>query len=335
MNIVRTTFVGLCHRSCSSEKIRTYNYMKKTFLLSLFLLPFDIASAELSFKEGNGGVASVEAGSVYTAENSIYSEYNVSGKGGVFYVEKNAQLALSGTLGFLDNYHNAEVEEGIPYGDTNDVYLEDGATLTATATIESELYVEEVGGIYYSIYRNGGDAMSFSGFSISSSTVSGSVTGADISVEGAASFNDLSLTSTIIWAESGSASGITLDAASSLNGAVLLSGNNAVILEGWESWQLADVTLADGASLVFTLTPEQLESMGNELTITLGALSLQGEATFAVANDGLQVTGYSVEVDAGGNKSVVVTVAAVPEPTTATLSLLALAALAARRRRRA
>lgn len=302
--------------------------MKKTFLLSLFLLPFGIASAELKY--GNGGVASVEAGSVCTAENSIYSEYNVSGKGGVFYVEKNAQLALSGTLVFSDNYHNAEVKEGIPYGDANDVYLEDGATLTATATIESELYVEEVGGIYYSICRNGGDAMSFSGFSISSSTVSGSVTGADISVEGAASFNDLSLTSTIIRAESGSASGIKLDAASCLTGNVVLNGSNKLALSGdSDSWQLDGATLGADSSLVLTLSSDWL-SNDEAFTILLGGLSAEAGAEIISDHEGLAVIGVEQDEEAGGVK---VTFKAVPEPTTVTLSLLGVLAFARRRRR--
>ncbi len=316
--------------------------MKKTLVMMLALAS-GVAYAE--YKDGNGGAQIVSAGTSIAVDSPTYSEYHVSGKGGVFYVENGGELSLTGAIDFTENYQDETIDEG-SYAGTgikSDVYLEDGAKLNISAQISGDgnMQVDTESGVYWQI--EGGV---LNGVSMTSDSFSGSVADSFVSIEildnsatPALTLANVTLENCFVLVDpavSVAASGLTLDAWSSLNslGGILLGGNNAITLEGLESLQLDGVTLGDGAALALTLTGEQLgEVTGGPVTVEFTGLSLEGEADFTVTCEGvdaLQVSGYSV-TDVG----VSVTLSTVvPEPTTATLSLLALAALAARRRRR-
>lgn len=299
-----------------------------------------------AYKDGNGGAQIVSAGTSIAVDSPTYSEYHVSGKGGVFYVENGAELNLTGAIDFNENYQDETIEDG-SYAGTgiySDVYLEDGAKLNISAQISGDgnMQVDTEAGVYWQI--EGGV---LNGVSMTSDSFSGSVADSFVSIEildysatPALTLANVTLENSFVLVDpavSVAASGLTLDAWSSLNslgGNILLGGSNAITLEGLKSLQLDGVTLGDGAALALTLTGEQLgEVTGAPVTVEFTGLSLEGEADFTVTCEGvdaLQVSGYSV-TDIG----VSVTLSTVvPEPTTATLSLLALAALAARRRRR-
>ncbi len=316
--------------------------MKKTLIL-LLALASGVAYAE--YKDGNGGAQIVSAGTSIAVDSPTYSEYHVSGKGGVFYVENGATLNLTGAVDFSENYQDETIEDG-SYAGTgiySDVYLQNGAKLNISAQIsgDANMYIDTESGAYWWIDGGVLDSVSMSG-----NTFSGSVADSFVSIEildytatPALTLSNVSLSnSTMMFdpAVSVSASGLALDASSyfySFGGDVLLSGSNTMTLEGLKSYQLDGVTLGEGAALALTLTQEQLEELTDStVTIELVGLSLEGDAAFTAISEGadsLQILGYTTT---DGGVSVTVSTV-VPEPTTATLSLLALAALAARRRR--
>ncbi len=307
----------------------------------LALVP-GVACAE-SYKDGNGGRQVVTSGESVTVENPTYSEYHVSGKGGVFYVESGAELNLTGAVDFSENYQDEEVAEGVFYKFLNDVYLENGAKLNISAEIagDANMHIDTESGAYWWI-----DGGVLEGVSMTSNTFSGCVADSFVSIENlddtatpSLTLEDVSLINSQILIDptvSVSASNLTLDASSYFNsfgGYVLLGGSNSMELEGLESYQLDGVTLGEGAALSFTLSAESLEALADStVTVNFYGLSLEGEATFTAMSDeaaSLQIVSYTTT-----DEGVSVTLSTiVPEPTTATLSFLALAALVARRRR--
>lgn len=296
---------------------------------------------ETSADKSNGGVYYLEAGETKSFADTEFSNNYAVGKGGAIFAEGGAQIELSGEMRFVDNCHNARVEDGFWYGDDNDIYLSSGEKgeahirVTESAGL-NRLYVESDSGVKFRMYAYDG-AFSMSDAVIGCSSLSGTYEGGEIILDMdyelesvAASLNAVTLVGSDIFVNYGvvtTASGISLDAASTLTGdVVLVGGGNSLTLNDKISYQLSGVTLKDG-SLALTLTDEQLQAAVDELRIELGELSIEGEVAFTAANSGCRVTGYTA-----GEDGVVVTIA-VPEPATATLSLLALAALAARRRR--
>lgn len=300
---------------------------------------------ENQYKPGNGYYI-VEDGETCKVKGCSFSDFIVSGNGGVFYVTENSTLELSGNNNFSDNYAWDLLEEGSPTGDgvRSDVYLDVGSTLTATATTVNELYVWTASNVRFEIY--GGASVELTDVTIGASSVSGTFTGIDISIieseagdNPAVELSNMVLTNSLIFVDDSvttTASGMELDAESSLTGNVVLNGNNKLALNlinsgDSDSWQLDGATLGADSSLVLTLSSDWL-SNDEAFTILLGGLSAEEGAVITSAHEGLAVIGVEQDEEAGGVK---VTFKAVPEPTTVTLSLLGVLVFTGRRRRRA
>ena len=198
--------------------------------------------------------------------------------------------------------------------------------------------------VRFEIY--GGASVELTDVTIGASSVSGTFTGIDISIieseagdNPAVELSNMVLTNSLIFVDDSvttTASGMELDAESSLTGNVVLNGNNKLALNlinsgDSDSWQLDGATLGADSSLVLTLSSDWL-SNDEAFTILLGGLSAEEGAVITSAHEGLAVIGVEQDEEAGGVK---VTFKAVPEPTTVTLSLLGVLVFTGRRRRRA
>lgn len=299
---------------------------------------------EHQYKDGDGFYV-VKGGETCKVEGCSFSDVFVTGRGGVFYVTENSTLELSGNNNFSKNYAWDLLEEGSPSGDgvRSDVYLDVGSTLTATATTVNELFVWTASDVGFEIY--GGDSVELTDVTIGASSVSGTFTGIDINIVSEAGGNpavelsNMVLTESLIFVDDSvttTASGMELDAESSLTGNVVLNGNNKLALNlinsvDSDSSQLDGATLGADSSLVLTLSSDWL-SNDEAFTILLRGLSAEEGAEIISAHEGLAVIGVEQDEEAGGVK---VTFKAVPEPMTVTLSLLGVLAFAGRRRRRA
>lgn len=323
--------------------------MKKSLLflalLSGMACAKDYVGVELEpqYKDGDGFHV-VTGGETCRVVGCSFSDVYVAGKGGVFYVTENSTLELSGHNNFSENYAGASLKDGaLDNGVRSDVYLDGGSTLTATATTVNELFVWTASDVGFEIY--GGDSVELTDVTIGASSVSGTFTGIDINIVSEAGGNpavelsNMVLTESLIFVDDSvttTASGMELDAESSLTGNVVLNGNNKLALNlpnsgDSDSWQLDGATLGAGSSLVLTLSSDWL-SNDEAFTILLGGLSAEEGAVITSAHEGLAVIGVEQDEEAGGVK---VTFKAVPEPTTVTLSLLGVLAFTGRRRRRA
>lgn len=325
--------------------------MKKSLLflalLSGMACAEDYVGVELEHQYKNGdGFYVVKGGETCKVEGCSFSDVFVTGRGGVFYVTENSTLELRGYNNFSYNYAWDWLDEGSPAGEgeRSDVYLDNGSTLTATATTVNELHVWTASNVRFEIY--GGDSVELTDVTIGASSVSGTFTGIDINIiEGEAGGNpavelsNMVLTESLIFVDDSvttTASGMELDAESSLTGNVVLNGNNKLALNlinsvDSDSSQLDGATLGADSSLVLTLSSDWL-SNDEAFTILLRGLSAEEGAVITSAHEGLAVIGVEQDEEAGGVK---VTFKAVPEPTTVTLSLLGVLAFTGRRRRRA
>lgn len=329
--------------------------MKKSLLflalLSGMACAEDYVEVEREIQYQNGdGYNIVTGGETCRVDGGSFSDFIVSGKGGVFYVTDNSTLELSGNFNFSYNYAWEWLDEGSPagYGERSDVYLDGGSTLTATATTVNELFVWTESNVRFEIERRNpaldGTSVGLTGVTIGASSVSGTFTGGKISIieseaddNPAVELSNMVLTGSVISVNDSvttTASGMELDAESSLTGNVVLNGNNKLALKlsgDSDSWQLEGATLGADSSLVLTLSSDWL-SNDEAFTILLKGLSAEEGAEIISAHEGLAVIGVEQDEEAGGVK---VTFKAVPEPTTVTLSLLGVLAFTGRRRRRA
>lgn len=304
---------------------------------------------ERQYKSGNGYYI-VEDGETCRVDGGAFSDFIVSGKGGVFYVTDNSTLELSGNFNFSYNYAWEWLDEGSPAGEgeRSDVYLDVGSTLTATATTTvNELFVWTASNVRFEIERRNpalvGTSVELTDFAIGASSVSGTFTGGYISIieseagdNPAVELSNMVLTNSVISVNESvttTASGMELDAESSLTGNVVLNGKNKLALnlsDYSDSSQLDGATLGADSSLVLTLSSDWL-SNDEAFTILLNGLSAEEGAEIISAHEGLAVIGVEQDEEAGGVK---VTFKAVPEPTTVTLALLGVLAFTGRRRRR-
>ena len=91
---------------------------------------------------GNGGAYAVQSGtSMVVDEDCTYTGLAAADgyAGGAIYVGENASLELKGTHTFDNNVMNAEAVNGSWRGDFNDVYLDNGATLTLNAEEDGDV----------------------------------------------------------------------------------------------------------------------------------------------------------------------------------------------------
>ncbi len=298
-----------------------------------------------NFTETNGAALQVESGQTIRVSGATFENNVALGKGGAIYVEGGGILQMHGAMRFSENYESEVLEEGAPkgWGVAGDVYLESGATLAAGGATANQIYVSTAADVVFSM-RALESTFTLSSATITSAGLSGTFGGVDIVVdsykygegERTANLQNITLEGSMIFCNSYVsvvASGISLDATSTLTGSVVLSGSNALTLSGIRSNQLHRSTLADGAVLHLELSEDMMLTDGEQaVAISLVGLKVAdgAEVAFAASLGDTQfaVTGYTV-TDSG----VVVSVTSIPEPATSTLSLLALAALAVRRRR--
>lgn len=319
--------------------------MKKIWLTILLMTAAACAEVELygpEHKDGSGGIYYID-GTNETISDASYGEISVTGRGGVAYITGNGSLTLAGVIAFDGNVHNATNNDGVWIGEWNDIYVESGS-ITASVIVQNRLYVATSAG--YDIQMDAADGTSFglTEVSVTRNSMSGTISGACITLtstdreligESSGSLSNLTFADSAVFVDVAAvASNVFIGADSSIsgNGLLVLSGNNAIVInsEYEDSTQLDGVILGDG-TLTITLTDEQLSAaLGGETTVVLTGTSVQEGADVAiVSNDAhVKVVGYTAD-----ETGVIITISAVPEPTPATLSLLVLMAFAARRRR--